>query len=411
MMDMIVLVFREGSDATFTSVMGTARAGAASLGVPAPPHPGTHPYMLAAYAGGKRPSKFLPFEDAAAFAQSLKLPNQNAWKVWVKKRRENGCPKDVPSRPDQVYKGCGWQGYVHWLGTRGSDPQRTTFKTFKAALAVARSLGLSTQKEWQTWSRSDARPMDVPSTPNRTYRGRGWQGWEHWLATGVWSATGAGTGAWGGGHVRRAPSMAVRSAIRGQTSTGTPARGVLKYTPAPLNNQRQKRPLAHGPLQPRTLKLPPPSACCSRPLEHRLGGLGAAGDGGSGTPGPGWPLPAEPATGTLHAAADALLQMANLPGPATASPPPPLVHGGSLALAPASLAPCLRYSDGGGAGSRGWGGRGEAADVHVGGVWGPQDAIYSTPDGQRLSGETRGRSDLWPPGQHGEARCVLQCYV
>ena len=55
---------------------------------------------------------------------------------------------------------------------------------FGAALTAARSLQLSGEAEWQAWSKTGARPVDMPSTPHRTYAQSGWSGWGHWLGTG-----------------------------------------------------------------------------------------------------------------------------------------------------------------------------------------------------------------------------------
>ena len=65
------------------------------------------------------------------------------------------------------------------------NPQQ--FLSFKKALLYARTLTLSTQDEWKEWSKSGARPANIPSNPNQAYKhegwghSEGWQGWGHWL--------------------------------------------------------------------------------------------------------------------------------------------------------------------------------------------------------------------------------------
>ena len=81
------------------------------------------------------------------------------------------------------YKHDGWQGWGHWLGNGNLRSMGKIFQGFESALAVARSLGMKNRSDWQAWSKSGARPVDMPSAPNRTYKGRGWQGWAHWLGT------------------------------------------------------------------------------------------------------------------------------------------------------------------------------------------------------------------------------------
>ena len=82
--------------------------------------------------------------------------------------------------PHSSYAGQGGEGWSHWLG--GNDRQ-FRFRPFAEALAFARSLGLPSQAAWHKWSSSGARPADIPSSPDATYAGQGWEGWGHWLGT------------------------------------------------------------------------------------------------------------------------------------------------------------------------------------------------------------------------------------
>jgi len=104
------------------------------------------------------------------------------------------CPTNVPSHPDRTYEDGRWQGWGHWLGTgntRNTPPflpfdkaRVSKFLPFGEVLAVARSLGLASKREWRAWCKEGARPPNVPSHPNDTYKDGGWQGWGHWLGTG-----------------------------------------------------------------------------------------------------------------------------------------------------------------------------------------------------------------------------------
>ena len=125
--------------------------------------------------------EFLPFAEALGVARSLNLANRFEWKEWCK---EGMRPPKVPAAPDLTYKGGGWQGWGHWLGTGNEHPQAKQFLPFAQALAVARSLGLANRFEWRQWCKEGMCPPNVPSTPDRAYKGGGWQGWGHWLGTG-----------------------------------------------------------------------------------------------------------------------------------------------------------------------------------------------------------------------------------
>ena len=125
--------------------------------------------------------QFLPFGEGLAAARSLGLASKTEWELWSKQGMR---PPGVPSVPDRVYKDSGWQGWGHWLGTGNIINGIEQFLPFHEALAVARSLGLASQKKWKAWSKEGAPPPNVPSAPGRTYKDGGWQGWVHWLGSG-----------------------------------------------------------------------------------------------------------------------------------------------------------------------------------------------------------------------------------
>ena len=56
-------------------------------------------------------------------------------------------------------------------------------RDFGKAREFARSLGLSTRSEWDTWcnKNSKTKPKDIPVLPNIAYKGRGWISYKDWL--------------------------------------------------------------------------------------------------------------------------------------------------------------------------------------------------------------------------------------
>ena len=54
--------------------------------------------------------------------------------------------------------------------------------SFDEAKALMQSQGIKTHKQFQEWSKSEQRPKDFPSNPQRTYRNE-WRGWENFLGT------------------------------------------------------------------------------------------------------------------------------------------------------------------------------------------------------------------------------------
>ena len=121
------------------------------------------------------------------YACSLGL---GSWKQWWRWCSTGSKPSNVPSNPDKFYKHRGWQGWGHWLGTGNQrNGGVATFLPFNEALPIARSLGLGSMRAWLAWSRSGARPANLPSDPPRTYKHSGWQGWGFWLGSGDHTST------------------------------------------------------------------------------------------------------------------------------------------------------------------------------------------------------------------------------
>jgi len=122
-----------------------------------------------------------PFKDARAFVRSLKLASKNDWSAWLK---SNERPNDIPATPPRVYKGKGWIGWGDWLGTGTVATFNKAYRSFEEARKLAHELGFRNQAEWQQWAKSGERPIDIPTTPQRVYKNKGWISFGDWLGTG-----------------------------------------------------------------------------------------------------------------------------------------------------------------------------------------------------------------------------------
>ena len=126
----------------------------------------------------KRRYEWQPWGEARKYARGLGLSGRRAW------QRHKQRPADIPSKPDDVYQR--WAGWGDFLGTgnvaKGKGKSRML--PFAAARAFARRLHLSgARRAWHHWCRTHAgeRPRDVPTTPERTYTGKGWVSWPDFL--------------------------------------------------------------------------------------------------------------------------------------------------------------------------------------------------------------------------------------
>ncbi|MDC0323717.1 hypothetical protein OAM21_00825, partial [Verrucomicrobia bacterium] len=92
-------------------------------------------------------------------------------------------PADIPANPESTYKGKGWTGFGDWLGTGNIASHRRQYRNFNAARVFARSLNLKSGSEWRVFCKSGKLPDDIPATPDRTYKDKGWKGIRDWLGT------------------------------------------------------------------------------------------------------------------------------------------------------------------------------------------------------------------------------------
>jgi hypothetical protein len=117
------------------------------------------------------------FEDARAFAHSLKLKSKAEWQNYSKSAKR---PSDIPTDPSNAYADAGWVNFRDWLG----NPQMRAggvWRSFKDARAFTHSLRLKNGKQWKTYSKSAKRPSDIPSHPDAVYANAGWVDWGDWF--------------------------------------------------------------------------------------------------------------------------------------------------------------------------------------------------------------------------------------
>lgn len=94
----------------------------------------------------------------------------------------------VPMYPYVAYQGRGWKGTPIFFD-KGRSDFRGRHRSFKEARIFVRKLGLGNVKEWKVYCKSGEKPEDIPFTPARTYKGKGWITWGDFLGTGYVSHT------------------------------------------------------------------------------------------------------------------------------------------------------------------------------------------------------------------------------
>lgn len=122
------------------------------------------------------------FYEARAFVNDLHIKNNNEWLIYCKSENK---PLDIPQNPSKVYLNKGWLSLGDWLGTGRIASRLKKYLSYHDAKAFVHQLNLKSGEEWIKYSKSGEKPIDIPSSPEGTYKNSGWLGMGDWLGTGT----------------------------------------------------------------------------------------------------------------------------------------------------------------------------------------------------------------------------------
>ena len=122
------------------------------------------------------------FEEAKKFVHTLNLKSHSEW---INYNKSGSLPKDIPKKPERVYKYNGWNGIGDWLGSGTIAPQLKVYLSFTDARKFVQKLKLKSTNEWNQYCHSTKKPENIPMTPDRIYKKSGWISWGDWLGTGI----------------------------------------------------------------------------------------------------------------------------------------------------------------------------------------------------------------------------------
>ncbi len=135
---------------------------------------------------------YRPYKEAERFAVELRLTGQRQWQAWCRGEIPSlpDRPSDIPTNPQTTYRGKGWKNWGIWFGTNEVATYLREYRSFEAAREFARSLRLRGQAEWYAFAAGKLKghgslPTDIPASPHKQYKGKGWLGYGDWLGTGA----------------------------------------------------------------------------------------------------------------------------------------------------------------------------------------------------------------------------------
>ena len=124
--------------------------------------------------------RYRSFKEARKFVRTLGLKTQKEWFSFCKSGKK---PDDIPITPYNIYKNKGWKSLGDWLGTGRIADQNKIFRDFVKARKFVRALKLKNQPDWSKYCKSGKKPADIPTTPERVYKNKGWKSLGDWLGT------------------------------------------------------------------------------------------------------------------------------------------------------------------------------------------------------------------------------------
>jgi superfamily II DNA or RNA helicase len=120
--------------------------------------------------------KYRPFADARKLVHELCLASVKDWRKYCLSGNK---PEDVPSKPYRTYKK-EWINWGDWLGSGVVATNLRNYRNFQDARSFVRTLGLLKNTEWENYSKSKDKPLDIPNSPDYVYRDE-WISWPDWL--------------------------------------------------------------------------------------------------------------------------------------------------------------------------------------------------------------------------------------
>ena len=156
---------------------------------------------------GRHLGQWLSFEEAKKIVRELGIKTCVEWKKYCKLGK---VPNGIPRSIDDIYKN-EWISWGDFLGTGSVATFNQKFVSFEEAREFVIKLGLKGQKEWREYSKSNKKPNNIPSTPDKTYKNKGWTNWGDFLGTG--NAT-PGTQVWI--PFEEARKFAIKLGLKGQ---------------------------------------------------------------------------------------------------------------------------------------------------------------------------------------------------
>lgn len=125
-------------------------------------------------------NKYLSFEKAKEYVNSLNLKSQKDWDKLV---NDNELPKFIHKNPNLFFNKSGWKNWNDWLGIENKQKkikcddrlENINYLSYSDAKKYVQQLEIKTIKEWKEFANSEDFPYkSMPKNPEIFYKNKGW---------------------------------------------------------------------------------------------------------------------------------------------------------------------------------------------------------------------------------------------
>ena len=126
-------------------------------------------------------TEYLNYENSKKIIQNFKIKSRSEFNVFKHTGKK---PDNIPKSPDIVYRNKGWKGWGQWLGTGYIHHSKKNYLSYEEAKNFVHKLKLRSRLEWQNFYRNNDLPSNIPKSPHKTYKNKGYISMGDWLGSG-----------------------------------------------------------------------------------------------------------------------------------------------------------------------------------------------------------------------------------
>jgi superfamily II DNA or RNA helicase len=124
---------------------------------------------------------YMPFDDAKKIVRELGIKSANEWRRYCKSGNK---PSNIPNAINKTYENKGWKGWGDFFGTGKIANYNIKWMDYEKAVKYIHTLNITSANDYRKACELNQIPKEIPSSPNLSYKNKGWVSWGEWLGTG-----------------------------------------------------------------------------------------------------------------------------------------------------------------------------------------------------------------------------------